>query len=245
MVAQSLAGLLFHDHYRDAGWIAATWWGNDAVTLLVAIVLLSFTVANPQHRSARSSLVCLGIFAYAVYNYAYYLFGAALNLFFPIYLAAFLHSAIGLIVLLSNVDAPDLAATLRVTAPVRVVAGYFMALAVALAGVWLTMWAAYVLAGRATPIAPEAFKLVAALDIVLMVPALLMGGAWLWRRDPRGYLVAGIAGVQASLYLFVLAVNSLVLPCLGLADWPGELPLWGALFVATSGMTLLLFSNEV
>jgi hypothetical protein len=34
------------------------------------------------------------------------------------------------------------------------------------------MWAAYAFAGRPTPIEPEAFKVVAALDLCLMGPAL-------------------------------------------------------------------------
>jgi hypothetical protein len=243
MIAQSVLGLLFHDQYRDASWIAATWRGNDAVTLLVAVALLWVALANPQNQTPRPWLLCLGIFAYAVYNYAYYLLGAALNVFFPLYLAAFLLSAIGLMVLLSYVDARALAATFRVTTPVRLIAGYFILLATALTGVWLAMWAAYMFAGRPTPIEPEAFKLVAALDIVLMAPALMTGGRWLWRRDARGYLVTCIAGVQASLYLLVLAVNSLMFLYVGLAAWPGELPVWGLLVVATAAMTLWLFSS--
>jgi hypothetical protein len=38
------------------------------------------------------------------------------------------------------------------------------------------MWTAYVFAGRPTPVDPEAFKIVAALDLSLMVPALTVGG---------------------------------------------------------------------
>ena len=66
------------------------------------------------------------------------------------------------------------------------------------------------LRGRPTPIEPEAFKLVAALDTVLMVPALAGGGVLLWRRNVWGYIVAAIAGVQSSLYLLVLSINSIV-----------------------------------
>jgi hypothetical protein len=39
-----------------------------------------------------------------MYNYAYYLFGVALNAFFPLYVVAFVLSAVTLIVALSRLD---------------------------------------------------------------------------------------------------------------------------------------------
>ena len=86
------------------------------------------------------------------------------------------------------------------------------------------MWAAYAFAGRPTPVEPEAFKLVAALDTILMVPALTIGGALLLRRDAWGYVTVCGAGVQASLYLIVLSVNSVVFVNRGLARAAGRVP---------------------
>ena len=58
------------------------------------------------------------------------------------------------------------------------------------------MWAAHVFAGRPTPVDPEAFRLVAALDLSMTLPALVCGGVLLWRRRRRGVVLAAIAGVQ-------------------------------------------------
>jgi hypothetical protein len=44
-----------------------------------------------------------------------------------------------------------------------------------------------------------------------------------------GYVVAPIASIQASLYLLVLCVNSIVGVHRGLAKTPGEFPMWGML----------------
>jgi hypothetical protein len=107
----------------------------------------------------------------------------------------------------------------------------------------MVMWAAYVFAGQPTPIEPEVFKLVAALDITIMVPGLALGGVLLWRRRAWGYVVAAIAGVQGSLYLLVLSINSAVAILRGLAEAPGELPLWGTLAVTTTAVTFLLLAN--
>jgi hypothetical protein len=94
---------------------------------------------------------------------------------------------------------------------------------VGLAIVWLGLWGAYAFAGRPTPIEPEAFKVVAALDLSLMVPALGIGGVLLWRRRPWGYVIATIAAIQGALYLLVLSIGSAIAIRRGLAVAPGEL----------------------
>jgi hypothetical protein len=105
------------------------------------------------------------------------------------------------------------------------------------------MWGAYVFAGRPTPVEPEAFKIVAALDLSLLVPGLTCGGVLLWNRRPWGYLLASITGIQAALYLTVLSMNSLVAIRRGLTTAPGELPIWAPLAMATSAATVLLLVN--
>lgn len=91
------------------------------------------------------------------------------------------------------------------------------------------MWATHVFGGRPTPVEPEAFKVVAALDLSLMVPTLVFGGVLLWRRRPWGYLISAVVTTQGALYLLVLSVNSFVAVRRGLAEAPGELPVWGTL----------------
>ena len=180
MVVQSVLGRVFPGQYRDVEWIRATWFGNDSVTLILA---------------------------------------------------------------LSRIDVADVAASFRPKTPVRIVGGYLVFVAVGLTFVWIGMWAAYVLVGQPTPIEPEAFKLVAALDTTIMVPALAFGGVLLWRRNAWGYIVATIAGIQGSLYLLVLTINSVVLILRDLAEAPGELPQWGTLAVTTTAATVLLLVN--
>jgi hypothetical protein len=243
MVVQAVTGLLLHDRYRDVEWIKATWLGNDGITLIVAAPLLAGGLVFATRGTPWGLLLWLGMLGYAIYNYAFYLFGAALNAFFPIYVTALLSSSLALFLALSRLDVSSLAAHFRPTTPVRLIGGYLTLVGVSLASVWFAIWAAYVFAGRATPVEPEAFKLVAALDSVLMVPALVFGGLLLWKRQAWGYVVAAIAGVQGSLYLLVLWVNSAVAVWRGLAAAPGEAPLWGTLTVLTSAATVVLLAS--
>jgi len=52
-----------------------------------------------------------------------------------------------------------------------------------------------------------------------------------------------MASILGALYLLVLSVNSLIQVQLGLADAPGEVPIWGTLFVLTVAAAWLLLAN--
>jgi hypothetical protein len=82
---QSILGLLLQGQYRDVEWIKTAWIGNDWVTLLLAVPLMRMSLIFISKGSLRGLLIWYGLLGYALYNYAYYLFGADLNAFFPIY----------------------------------------------------------------------------------------------------------------------------------------------------------------
>jgi hypothetical protein len=243
MSSQALMGLLFQTAYRDVDWIRATWFGNDWVTLVVAVPLLIHGLVRAASGSTRGLVLWLGLIGYAVYNYAFYLFGAALNAFFLLYVVTLVVAVVLLILALAHINATRVADSFHPSTPVRLIGGAQVFVGIALASVWIATWAAYVFAGRPTPVVPEAFRLVAALDLVLMVPALTSGGILLWRRMPWGFVMAAIASIQGTLYLFVLSINSVVAIQRGLAPPPGELPIWGPLTVFMTIVTLVLLAG--
>jgi hypothetical protein len=243
MTAQAVLGLILPAQYRDAEWIKATWWGNDWVTLALASPLLWIAARRARLGSIRGQLLCVGMLGYAVYNYAFYLFGAALNVFLPLYVVTVSLAIVTLAAALNRIDANQVANRFQRGTPVRLVGAYLIVVAGGLTVVWLSLWAAYVFAARPTPVEPEVFKIVAALDFVWLVPSLATGGALLWSRRPWGFVIASAASVQASLYLLVLSVNSFVAVERGLTTSPGELPLWGTLTVLTGVAALILFAN--
>ena len=138
MLVQSLLGLLLSDQYRDVEWIKVTWYGNDWVTLVAAVPLLSLALLHTGGESVRARLLVLGMAGYAVYNYAFYLFGAALNVFFPLYVVSFLLGILTLGRFLSHLDVTVVADSFRRVAPVRLVGGYLVFVAVGLAVVLRT-----------------------------------------------------------------------------------------------------------
>ncbi len=243
MVAQSLLGLSFRDQYRDVEWIKATWFGNDLVTLLVAVPVFVASLTLARSGSARGLLLWFGVLGYGVYNYAYYMLGASLNVFFALYVVLAVLSAVALIVALSDPAASAIAQHFSDRTPNRAIGGYLVFVAIGLSVVWFGMWAAYVFAGTPTPVEPEAFRLVAALDTSLMVPTLGVGCVLLWRRASWGWLIAGIGSVQGSLYLVVLSLNSGIAIYRGVVEAPGELWVWGTLALFTTVAAVVLLGN--
>lgn len=238
MATQAVLGLAFPGQYRDAEWIRATWFGNDWVTLGLAAPLLVIALVPAARGSTKGTLLWLGVLGYGIYNYAFYLFGAALNVFLPLYIGCLLLSATALIVALTRLRVPVL--RFREGLPAKVVGGYLIVVAVGLTAVWMGMWAAYVFADVPTPVEPEVFKLVAALDISLMAPVLVWGGVLLWRRRPWGVVIAAIGSIQGALYLTVLSVNSIVGILRGYEEAPGQLPVWGTLAIMTAAAAVAL-----
>ena len=87
-------GLFFPSIYRDDvinnAFNKAGWYGNDLVTFIVAIPLLMGALIFAGRGSLRARLIWLGMTYYILYDYAFYLFGAAINWFFPLYVTLFI-----------------------------------------------------------------------------------------------------------------------------------------------------------
>jgi hypothetical protein len=117
-------------------------------------------------------LLWAGAVGYALYNDAFYVLGAALNVFFPFYVVSVVLAAVILMLTLGPLDPSSLALNVRPIAPVPLIGAAFVSIGVGLASVWIAMWAAYIFAGRPTPVDPDAFRLVAALDLSLYLAVL-------------------------------------------------------------------------
>ena len=93
----SAGGLFFDNLYRDNAFVTAVWRGNDVVTLLVAVPLLMIAFLLTKRGAKQALLIWLGLLDVILYAYAFYLFAAAFNWFFLIYVALFTSSIFALL----------------------------------------------------------------------------------------------------------------------------------------------------
>lgn len=243
MGLQALTGLLFPEQYRDVEWAKIGWLGNDGLTLLIAMPLLALSAWLAMRGSVRAYLVWLGSLGFALYNYVFYLFGAELNIFYVFYLAAPILVIVILILLLKDTQPHTIKSTFRSQLPEKVVGGYFIFFGSMLLFVWLQFWARYIFAQDSLPIEPAAFKVIASADILLIIPLALYGGTLLWRGSSWGYIVTAMVGVQGTIYILVLIINSMLMIQAEIAEFPGELPIWTPLWCVTTAFTAYLYTH--
>lgn len=241
MVAQSAIGLLVPSVYRDPLWILWAWKGNDIVTLAIVAPMLGLSIARGS--SPRSRIVWLGSLAYDVYNYAYYLFGATLNALFPLYVALFVGSILALVLVLAKTDRAAIRDSFRPSTPRRIIAGTLTATGLALCAVWLSQWAGLVFMGKSIDVGPEVARLIAALDLSIMVPSLVAGGVLLWRKNDWGWVLAPMASILSATYMLVLTVSSLLSARASIPGAAAQVPLWAALMTMLALVSAVLVRN--
>lgn len=238
-------GLFIDDLYRDDTFITVGWYGNDLVTLVVAIPLLVAALILSMRGSQRAQLVWLGMLDYTLYNYAFYLFGAALNRFFLVYVALFTLSVLALIFGLANVDVNGISQKFQARTPVKWISGYMMFWAVLLGVAWIAQSLDFVVTGQLpqSGLDEGGFKLVAALDLSLVVPGLVLAAIWLWKHRPWGYVLAAMFNVKGATYTLVLTAGSLYQANAGIEGAADLVPLWVFLGVASLIASVLLLRN--
>ena len=230
----SAGGLLLHGLYRDNTFVSSTWKGNDLVTLVIAVPILIAALVLVARGLGPATLVWIGMLDYALYNYAFYLFAAAFNWFFLLYVALFGLSIFALIFALVNLDVAAIASRFRERAALRWVAGYMLLVAVGLSLVYLVQSIGFIFTGQLPDIVARTghpTSIVFALDMTLVIPFFGLGAIWLLQRNPWGYVLAAVATVKGPLYTLVLTVDSLWAMKAGYADAGAEIPLWLTLTV--------------
>src|SRR5215212_2329467 len=117
-------GLFWNSLYRDNTLVTAAFRGNDLITLVIAVPGLVITLLIARRGSHRARLIGLGLLAYMLYNYVFYLYGAAFNRFFLLYVALVALSVATLIVSVSNLDVDGIGQAFHPRTPVRWISGY-------------------------------------------------------------------------------------------------------------------------
>lgn len=225
----SVGGLYLDGLYRGTEFVISTWAGNDAVTLIIAIPLLIGSVVFVSKGSKRAKLIWIGMLNYMLYNYGFYLFGAAFNWFFFLYVLLFALSIWALIIVLLSLDVDDLATCFTTKTPVKLIAGFMAFVGVTLTTVYFLQWLDFVRSGK-TPLLLEMTghptNLVFALDLSLVVPVLLVGAFLLSQSRPWGYVLAAMVNIKGSIYMLALSAATLSAFQAGTVSSIAEISLW-------------------
>jgi len=239
-------GLLVDGLYQGNALLVAGWHGNDLVTLIVALPALVASLILSVRGSQRAQLVWLGMLAYTLYNFAYYLFGAAFNSFFLLYVALFDLSMFALLFALVRMDVAGIGRRFRSTTPVKWIAGFMIFVAVGLTAVYGAESLRFVVTGRVPEIVTltgHVTNVVFALDLSLVVPWFVLGAIWLWQRRPWGYILATILNVKGAVYMLALSAVTVSAVRAGASDDLAQVGIWATIGLGSLVASLLLLGN--
>ena len=240
----SLAGILrgAETYRRETRAWAVQAVGQDIANLLVvALLLVSAVLARKG--SLRALLVWIGCLFYLVYAFAIYAFSVHFNAYFLAYVAVLGLSSWALLATFAQLRADEAAAPLR-EHPHRAGAGVLLiVIGVLFTALWLAEIVPHTLAGT-TPAGLTETGLwtnpVHVLDLALLLPAMLVVGVLLRRRNRWGLLLA----VPLLVFAVTMGVGILVLFALmareGLAVVAPAAVVVGAIVVASASYALLL-----
>lgn len=213
--AVSLGGIFLPGLYRDNEFVSAVWLGNDIVTLLLAIPVAIGAMILASRNSVAGKLLWGGSLWYMIYNYVFYMYGAAFNYFFLLYVLIFILSLWAFVLLAVDLSAsPELkAAAASRKVPVRRISIYMLFFALFIGGMWVSLCLGFIFTG----IVPEGITqtdhptgMVFATDLAFLVTPLLIGAYYLWNRRMQGFVISSIIMVKCLLYPMVLLTGGIV-----------------------------------
>jgi hypothetical protein len=201
MAVISLLGLTVDHPYRDGAWADEAFRGADLITLAVALPLLATATVLARRGSARATAVWMGMLGYVLYNYAFAVFGANFNDVFLLHIAVFSCAVYALACGVPSLDVLALGERLRTDRWARFAGAFLVIVGVLQGGLWVFLIVRNAVTGELLAEIPvRGQHVVFALDLSLMMPALVIGGVLLWRRRVAGFLLGTAVAVLGAVY---------------------------------------------
>jgi hypothetical protein len=209
MTVGSLAGLLYGPGIYPGleAKLLPLFVGQDALNLVVGLPMLLGSMWLARRGSLVGLLLWPGALFYILYDYGYYVLGAPFNLFFLAYIALMTLSSYAMIGIVASIDGGAVRERLAGSVPSSLVGGILIALALLFTMLWTSMTVSALLGGAPLDPVPH---VVVIMDLTVQLPALLVGGVLMWRREPLGYVVAVGLLLQAGVYLAGLSAITIL-----------------------------------
>jgi uncharacterized membrane protein YfhO len=191
---------------------AVTFRGFDWANVVVCLPLSILGLLLYRRGRLRGQIILAALFTYIAYNYLIGVMGNAFNALFLVWTALFATGAFGVALAVAGIDAPSLPGRLATGFPRKSLAVYMLLLGVVLLFQNLEQVLTAYAAGR-PPAALEHYTTLelAALELGIMVPLHIVGGALLWRRRAWGYLIAIPLAFTAAMTFIALSVGQVLL----------------------------------
>lgn len=213
-----LSGTFCNNLYRDNEFVKAVWKGNDIVTFAIASPLMIVAMLKGSYDPVKhilSFLLWMGSLWYMIYNYIFYIYGAAFNIFFLGYVVIITCSAIallhGLIAIRKCVD--DILPDRKLNVSFNGICLFLFIFAFLLGGAWIAMCLAFLFTGE-LPAAiiqtGSSTGVVFATDLIFLITPLVFLGYYLRKKQRWAILLTPIILVKCCLYPIVFVIAGIL-----------------------------------
>ncbi len=230
---------------RETAYYAAQGVGQDAVNLIVVLPALLISALLAARGSRLSFQVWGGVVFYCVYSYVIYTFGMHFGPLFLVYCAILGFSVYALIYYF-RVCGTRAADWYDEKIPAKAVSGFLVLISVAFYVLWLSEDIPALINGTVPKSIVESGLITNAvhvLDLSVVLPALLIAAAALWRRRSIGYALAPIALGFVVLMSLALAGMMLAMKLRGLSADLGLPIIFGVLALVSLAFLAALFRH--
>ncbi|MGM0445860.1 MAG: hypothetical protein ACQEQH_05580 [Bacillota bacterium] len=242
----TLSGVFVKEMYQDNLLVVSAWTGTDIITLILGIPIFIYALVLFKKKQILGLLLIFSMIFYSFYNYAFYLFSAALNSMFLIYVTIFTLSFYSILIIIRKIDVDSIARKFKEKTPVKLIGGFMIVVGIILGIFHISLSLSYVLTGKVPEIVVNVnhpTNIIAALDLSLVVPVALFGGYSIINKKRWGYLISVIWNVKGFVYMFALSSAAITTYINGAVDSLMELMLWGPIGIGCLIMSYLLIKN--
>ncbi|MFN2194528.1 MAG: hypothetical protein ACK2UW_00205, partial [Anaerolineales bacterium] len=125
-----------------------------------------------------------------------------------VYAAIFALTILALIFALPNVQAQAISQCFQARTPVRWIGGFLLLLGICLGSLWILLSVMFLFTGQVPQVVIDSghpTSVIFAVDLTMLVPFAILGGLWLWRRQPWGYVLGTMIAISGGEYTLALA----------------------------------------
>ncbi|MFB6165687.1 MAG: hypothetical protein ABEJ31_11065 [Haloarculaceae archaeon] len=239
-IVATAVGLFVPGFYRDAPVLLPQVYGQDLLTLTVAVPALGVALFYATNGSLRAYVVWLGVTGYLLYTYASYAFMTAFNQLYLVYVALLWLTLVAFVGGTVRLDADELKRAVGEQSVWPYVS--FQALVVVLVAF---LWLSDILPATLEGTTPQSIvaaglpvNVIYSLDLGIVVPAFALSAYWLSRRRPWGYAFTAVllvkivtlgGAVLAMVYFVIRDGQAVPLP---------QIVIFGALTLLSLGLTI-------
>lgn len=215
---------------------------QDYVTLFVALPVLLLSWRRAAAGSLRARLVLAGTLAYFFLTYLFYLAMAFYNAMFLAYVVALGAAFFAFTLTMLSFEVACLPAVMNPRVPARLIGGFTVLVAAAIAVLWLGVVVPPLVDGSVVPgaVAHYTTLIVQGYDLALFLPIGVVSGVLLSRRAPAGYLLGTVNLVFLSILMLALIAKLVAMGLAGASVMPAAVIIPVFWLGALSGATTLV-----